>query len=167
MPIWFCRSIFADTTLIVATCISGIMAGFFWTYAFNVGMALHEVDGPTYAELQSLLNENVRHPLFFVFFFSGPLFSVTSLIVRFEQRRTVWFWLVLLSTIIYVFGVIILTHQVHLPLNYYIESWPKTNLPAGWMGVRERWNDANMARVLASFSSFLLCVVALRLKSKI
>lgn len=28
MPIWFCRSIFADTTLILATCISGIMAGF-------------------------------------------------------------------------------------------------------------------------------------------
>ncbi len=43
---------------------TGIMAGFFYTYTFNVNLAMLEVDGSTYAVVQSLFNENVRHPMF-------------------------------------------------------------------------------------------------------
>ena len=50
----------------------GIMAGFFGTYSANVNLAMLQLDGPTYAMVQSSFNRNVRHALFFAFFF-GPL----------------------------------------------------------------------------------------------
>ncbi len=37
------------------------MAGFFWTYSDNVNLAMLQVDGATYATVQSLFNMNVRH----------------------------------------------------------------------------------------------------------
>ena len=151
--------------LAVATLVFGVMAGFFWTYTFNVNLAMLQVDGETYAKVQSLLNENVRHLMFFIFFFGGGIFSVLAWVANLRQRRTFSFWLVTLASLIYIAGVIVFTQQVNLPLNYYVESWQVSNLPADWAETRDRWNDANTVRVVTSFLSFLLCVVALVLRA--
>ena len=50
----------------------GLMAGFFATYSANVNLATLELDGPTYALVQSAFNRHVRHAGFFICFF-GPL----------------------------------------------------------------------------------------------
>ncbi len=42
----------------------GLMAGFFGTYSANVNLALLQMDGATYATVQSAFNRNVRHALF-------------------------------------------------------------------------------------------------------
>ncbi|OZG70021.1 hypothetical protein BTA51_28245 [Hahella sp. CCB-MM4] len=152
-------------TLGLATIVFGIMAGFFWTYSFNVNLALLQVDGETYARVQSLLNVNVRHPMFFSFFFGGGLFSMMALVVNLRQWRTGSFWLIALATVIYIVGVILYTKQVNLPLNYYTESWQPTDLPEDWMETRSRWNDANAVRVVASFVPFTSCVIALMLRT--
>lgn len=47
------------------------MAGFFATYSANVNLATLELNGPTYAQVQSAFNRNVRHAGFFACFF-GP-----------------------------------------------------------------------------------------------
>lgn len=49
----------------------GLMAGFFGTYSANVNLAMLQMDGATYATVQSAFNRNVRHALFFALFF-GP-----------------------------------------------------------------------------------------------
>ena len=152
-------------TLAIATLVFGVMAGFFWTYTFNVNLAMLQVDGETYAKVQSLFNENVRHLMFFAFFFGGGLFSIIASLANLRQWRTVSFWLVALAGVIYIAGVIVFTQQVNLPLNYYTESWQPFNLPADWMETRDRWNDANAVRVVTSFLPFLLCVVALVLRA--
>jgi uncharacterized membrane protein len=97
----------------------GIMTGFFWTYSINVGPALHQVDGPAYAVVQSLLNENVRHPVFFAFFFGGAGSAAVALLARGRRWRTPSFPLTALAGIVYVAGVIVFTAEVHLPLNAY------------------------------------------------
>lgn len=50
----------------------GLMAGFFGTYSCNVNLAMLQMDGATYATVQSALNRNVRHSLFFALFFGPP-----------------------------------------------------------------------------------------------
>jgi uncharacterized membrane protein len=148
-------------TLGLAVLVYGIMAGFFWTYSVNVGPALQQVDGPTYAVVQSLLNEHVRHSTFFVFFFGGGGGAAIALLVLGRRWRTLSFWLVVLAGTLYVVGVIVFTAEVHLPLNADTESWNPRSLPPDWTVVRREWIEANWIRVGASSLSFVLSLVAL------
>ncbi|WP_299873644.1 DUF1772 domain-containing protein [uncultured Cocleimonas sp.] len=154
-----------NTSLAIATIAFGIMAGFFWTYSFNVNYAMQQVDGATYAQVQSLFNQNVRHSMFFIFFFGGGAFSVIAILFNLKQRRSVSFWMLVLASVIYIVGVIIYTKQVNLPLNYYTESWNITNLPNDWEATRDSWNSANLLRVVTSFIAFLMCVAAFVVRS--
>jgi len=154
-----------NSTLALATIAFGIMAGFFWTYSFNVNYAMQQVDGSTYAQVQSLFNQNVRHLMFFIFFFGGGAFSVVALIFNYRQFRSVSFWLLALASLVYILGVIVYTQQVNLPINYYTESWDIANPPSDWEATRASWNSANLFRVWTSFSAFLLCVIAFVIRS--
>lgn len=60
---------FANTILLLTTAITGIMAGFFWAYSFNINLALSELNATSYVKVQALLNIHVRHPVFFSVFF--------------------------------------------------------------------------------------------------
>ncbi len=152
-------------TAAVATLVFGIMAGFFWTYTFNVNLAMLEVDGPTYATVQSLFNENVRHLMFFSFFFGGGALSALALLGNLRRWKTVTFWLLAAACVIYILGVIVFTAQVNLPLNAYTESWDPQNLPADWASVRAQWNSANAIRVVTSGLAFVLGLLALTLRA--
>lgn len=153
---------FVENLLIaIATLVFGIMAGLFWTYTFNVNRAMLQMDGATYATVQSLLNVNVRHTMFFTFFFGGGAFSLLALVANLRHRRTVAFWLVASAFLLYLFGVIVFTQQVNLPLNAYTESWNPQNLPTDWQSVRVQWNNANAIRVATSGGAFVLGLLAL------
>ena len=150
----------------LATIFTGVMAGFFWTYSYNINIAMLQTDGETYATMQSLFNQNVRHFAFFLFFFGAGAITILATIVNLKQRRTLSFWLIVLAAITYIAGIIIFTKQVNLPLNYYTESWSLSGLPNDWQEIREKWNSANNFRVITSFASFVLCVMSLAVKTK-
>lgn len=146
---------------VVAVLMLGIMAGFFWTYTFNVNLAMLQVDGATYAQMQSLFNQNVRHSMFFVFFFGGGVATLVALIVNYQHWRTVAFGLLAAAMLVYVLGIIVFTHEVNLPLNYYTESWNPAALPTDWQQVRAQWNSANALRVVSSGVAFVLGLLSL------
>ena len=148
-------------TVAVAVLMFGIMAGFFWTYTFNINRAMLEVDGSTYAIVQSLFNRNVRHPMFFSFFFGAGAMAVVALLVNYRHHRHVSFWLLAVAAVIYIFGIIVFTKFVNLPLNYYTESWQPDRLPTDWAAIREQWNRANAIRVVTSGLAFILALLAL------
>lgn len=152
-------------TLAIATLITGIMAGFFYTYTFNVNLAMLEVDGATYATVQSLFNQNVRHIMFFVFFFGGGVVPVVALLANHKHFQTIPFWLIAGAGLLYVLGIIFFTSAVNLPLNTYTESWNPQALPDDWAATRLAWNNANAVRGGVSFLSFLLYLVALVIRA--
>ena len=154
-----------NSSIAIVVLVFGIMAGFFWTYSFNINYAMMNVEGEIYAQVQSLFNHNVRHFMFFIFFFGGGLFSVLACLLNLKHRKQISYWLLVLASMIYIFGVIVYTAQVNLPLNYYTESWNPSDLPADWMVTRDAWNQANMIRVFTSFTSFLLSILTLLLRS--
>ncbi len=144
----------------------GLMAGFFATYSFNVNLAMLELDGPTYAKVQSAFNRNVRHLGFFTCFF-GPLpLGLLSLALVWADKRRLWWWLLALTTVIYAIGIVLFTRQVNLPLNYLTESWAATAVPPDWENVREAWNFANFWRSGLSLALFLASLAALMLRLK-
>jgi uncharacterized membrane protein len=151
--------------LALATFVTGIMAGFFYTYTFNINLAMMQVDGATYATMQSLFNENVRHFVFFIFFFGGAAVPVLTLLVNWRHRKTFPFWLIVAAGVLYFLGIVIFTANVNLPLNYYTESWTPQALPADWMATRDAWNSANALRVLLASTSFFLYLIALVLRA--
>ncbi len=150
-----------NISIATATIALGIMAGFFWTYTFNVNLAMLNVDGKTYAEVQSLFNENVRHFMFFAFFFGAGAISFLAAAINYRHIRHISFWLISIAALIYILGIIVFTAKVNLPLNYYTESWNPSDLPVDWEMVRDSWNQANTIRVGTSFTAFVLGVCAL------
>ncbi|MGB7342364.1 MAG: DUF1772 domain-containing protein [Phototrophicaceae bacterium] len=142
--------------LAIVTLLVGVMAGFFYTYTINVNLAMMQVDGETYAIVQSLLNENVRHWMFFIFFFGSGAMAVLTVIVNWRHYKQISFWLIVIAGLVYIFGIIAYTGSVNLPLNAYTESWNPTALPADWEATRDAWNQANAIRVGTSGLSFIL-----------
>ena len=158
-------SLLENVAIAVATIVLGVMAGFFWTYTFNVNLAMLQLDGKTYAIMQSLLNQNVRHAAFFLLFFGGGLLPLVALLVNYRHWRQLAFWLVAISAAVYILGIIIFTREVNLPLNAYTESWNPSNLPQDWTTTRDKWNQANAIRVGLSLCSFILCLFVLVLRA--
>jgi uncharacterized membrane protein len=143
----------------------GIMAGFFGTYSANVNLATLQLDGPTYAMVQSGFNRNVRHALFFAFFF-GPLpLGLLALATGWrKQRQPVWWWLMAATVLAYALGIVWFTREVNLPLNQLTESWTPATLPADWAVVRDAWNRANLLRAVLSAGLFALGLLSLTLR---
>ena len=161
MPVHATRAIVEKTSIALAAAVLGLMAGFFWTYSYNVNLAMLQVDGATYATVQSLFNVNVRHAAFFMLFFGGGLFPLLALVINQRHWRTSAFWLLVAATVIYVLGIIVFTRQVNLPLNALTEAWNPKQLPADWSQVRDRWNEANMIRAWLACTAFALALAAL------
>jgi len=147
--------------LALACAIFGVMAGFFWAYSVNVSPALAQVSGETWALVQSLLNHHIRRFTFGAFFFGGALVSVLAVLLNLRHRRDAAFWLLAVAVLVYVGGVIVVTRQVSVPLNDYIDSWDPANLPVDWAEVRADWIRANGVRLASSLASFALCLAAL------
>ena len=74
----------------------GLMAGFFGTYSANVNLALLQMDGATYATVQSAFNRNVRHALFFTLFFGPPLWCALAMGTAWREHRGLWWRLLAL-----------------------------------------------------------------------
>ena len=131
----------------------GLMAGFFGTYSANVNLAMLQMDGATYATVQSAFNQNVRHTLFFSLFFGPPVWCALALLVAWRAHRAAWWRMLGLVGVAYMLGIVFFTQQVNLPLNYTTEAWNPAALPADWAQVRDQWNAANLWRALLSLAA--------------
>ncbi|MEO1286478.1 MAG: DUF1772 domain-containing protein [Chloroflexota bacterium] len=154
-----------NITIAIAIFATGIMAGFFYTYTFNINPAMMQVDGVTYATMQSLFNVNVRHFMFFIFFFGSGAAAVIAVLANIRRYKSPVFWLIVIAGLVYILGIIAYTANVNLPLNAYIESWNPTALPSDWEATRDAWNQANAIRVGTSWTAFGLYLLALLMRT--
>jgi len=139
----------------------GLMAGFFWAYSANVNLAMLQMDGTIYATVQSALNRNVRHWLFFAFFFGPPVWCALALLAAWPSRHQGWWRGLAIAGVAYTLGIIFFTQQVNLPLNQITEAWNPQALPKDWAQVRDQWNTANLWRTLVNGATFATAVFTL------
>ena len=111
-----------------------------------------------------LLNQHVRHALFFVFFFGAPCWVLLSLLPAWRHWRNAWWRCLAAAGLLYALGIIVFTAQVNLPNNAYTESWHPQHLPSDWAATRDTWRLANHWRTAVSGLSFVLACVALAIR---
>ena len=121
------------TAQLATVLLLGLMAGFFATYSANINLATLELDGPTYAQVQSAFNRNVRHAGFFACFFGPRPLGLIALALAWMERRAAWWRLLALTVLAYGLGIVLFTRQVNLPLNHLTESWTPGH-PAARLG---------------------------------
>lgn len=155
------KTVLSNLSAIWSVMVLGTMAGFFWTYSFNVNYATLNLGADDYATVQSLFNVNVRHGMFFFFFFGGVFFTALAAVLSRMEENSRRVRLQLWALGVYLLGVVVFTHQVNLPLNAVTESWVVGAVPADWQTTRDHWNMANLFRVATSFSAFVLGLFAL------
>lgn len=139
----------------------GLMAGFFGTYSVNVNLATHELDGPTYALVQSAFNRNVRHALFFAFIFGPVPLALLTLASAWRSGQQAWWRMNALILVAYALGIVLFMREVNLPLNYLTESWTPATLPDNWQTARDAWTRANAWRTVLCTGLFGLGLLAL------
>jgi uncharacterized membrane protein len=145
-----------------AVVVSGLSAGFFYTYADSIRRGLAGVDDVTYVRTFQAINEHVRSPVFMAIF-AGPM---VLLIAAAAARRRSRGALLLLATAaaVYALGVIAITATVNIPLNETLAVQPvKTEIQAavGRRNFEDRWNTFNLYRAVAASLSVVLAAASL------
>lgn len=149
----------------VSVLLFGLMAGFFATYSYNVNFAMLDVSGDVYARVQSLFNLHVRHTGFFLCFFgASALPIITAILMMLRKQKGAYLWG--LTGALYLFGIVLFTKFINLPLNYYTESWDPAALPQDWQAIRHQWNQANLVRTWLSIGLFCVSIILLSLPKK-
>ena len=149
---------------ILATCLMGLMAGFFFAFSVDVAPAMRELDAPGYILTQQAINRAVRNiPFALVYFGAAVTPLVAALALWLAGRRSEGkAWLAIAAA--YLLGVFVLTREINIPINNALALWDPQSPPAAWQQARDDWNLANLVRCLAACASFAaaLCTLVYR-----
>ncbi len=146
-----------------ATILSGLAAGFFYTYEASVTLGLAEVDSITYVETFQAINDTIRNPVFgLVFFGSLPALAVAAA-VNWRTSAPIRRALLLLAPMFYLTTMAI-TFVGNVPLNDELgEIEPTTTAiaDAARDDFEDDWNRLNLIRTVTAFGSFVTAAGAL------
>ncbi len=143
-------------TLVVATLLVGLSAGFFFAYEASVTLGLARVGDVAYVESFQAINETVRNPAFgLVFFGSIPAIAV-AVVVNWKSTAQPQRILLAAALPLYLVGLLI-TGIGNVPLNDDLADL-KQLTPAIAAEARADfeadWNRLNLMRALAIGASF-------------
>jgi len=156
--------IFENSIFIVLVLLTGLSAGlcFTWSNAVTTGIGL--LDDLGYLSAFQQMNRTILNPTFFIVFL-GPIPLHLINIYLFKSTSSTTLWLLILATVIYFLGVVLITIFGNVPLN---EMLDKTNL--GSESVEElkslrdafenKWNRLHQIRTISSSISFLLLLIS-------
>lgn len=144
---------------LLATCLLGIMAGFFFAFAIDVAPAMAKLDAAGYITTQQWINRVVRNATFGGTYFGSAFapFCAAAAAVWCGQRRTAMAWLAI--ALVYFAAVFWLTRTVNVPINDALAAWQASAPPGDWQLARDDWNRANLVRTWASIACFVAAVV--------
>jgi uncharacterized membrane protein len=138
----------------IATLLLGLMAGFFFAFAIDVAPAMTHLDATTYVQTQQWINRVVRNlPFAIVYFGSAALPWIAAVIAARRSRPgPALAWGVV--ALAYFGAVFWVTRSVNVPINDALAQWNPLAPPADWGLARDRWNEANLWRAVASACCF-------------
>lgn len=156
----------ATALQIAATCLLGLMAGFFFAFAIDVAPAMRELDASSYVQTQQAINRVVRNAGFALAYFGAAIVPGMAALTLFltGRRAAAMAWLAI--ALAYLGGVFLLTREINVPINNALATWNAASPPADWAAARDRWNEANFVRFVFAGLAFAGSVIALRLPSR-
>ncbi len=152
--------------IIVAIISTGIMSGIFFTWTNAVKPGIGALNAVSYLTAFKSMNKAILNPLFYLVFILPVLTIPISAYMNYGSPNFYVFKLLLASTIIYLFGVFIVTINGNVPINELLENTDlqkitETELSSLKENIEKKWNNFNLIRTISSFISFLLLVICL------
>lgn len=137
----------------------GLMAGFFFAYSVTVMPGLEDTSGDAAIAAMQGINRVVRNPVFFAVFFGAAAIPMAAAAFALLKRQSRAAALIFGSGAMYVVGVVILTAQIHVPMN---DALALVALPAG----ADIWADYSGDWTLWNHFRGAICVICLALSAE-
>lgn len=155
------RASLALAVEIAATCLLGIMAGFFFAFAIDVVPAMTRLDAAAYITMQQWINSVVRNLTFGATYFGAALLPFAAAATAFwcGRRRAGVAWLVI--ALVYFAAVFWITRTVNVPINNDLATWQPAAPPSNWQELRDTWNQSNLIRAVAAIGCFISAVIVI------
>jgi uncharacterized membrane protein len=135
--------------------------GVYFTYSNSVVPALDQLDAEQAVAAMRRANVVIVNPIFLLSFL-GPV--VTGAVTGFlllgldEGTSALLFFS---ATVVYLFGSIILTGAVNIPLNNALENSTSTDWTQRWADFSPRWRKYNLVRALLTMVALALVGIGL------
>lgn len=140
----------------------GLMAGFFFAYSVTVMHGLDDIPSDSAIAAMQGINRVVRNPVFFVAFFGTAAAPLAAGAFALYKRHTKEAVLMLSAGAIYVLGVVVLTAQIHVPMNNALALITLPANPDIWAEYSAEWTLWNHVRGAFCVLCLGLGTVALR-----
>jgi len=150
--------------IILAIISTGVMSGIFFTWTNAVKPGIGTLNNISYLRAFKAMNKAILNPLFYIVFILPVLTITISAYINYGSPNFYIFKLLFASTLIYFFGVFILTINGNVPINELLENTDlqkisETELSSLRENIENKWNNLNLIRTVSSFISFLLLVI--------
>ena len=157
-----------NASIIALTLLTGLSAGLCFTWTNTITTGIGNLDNYGYLSAFQQMNRSILNPTFFIVFFGPSFLGVINLYV-FKDEPNSLFWLLILATVIYFLGVVIVTMFGNVPLNDILNKTDlitasSEDLKTLRNTFEVKWNRLHLIRAISSISSFLLLILTLLIK---
>jgi uncharacterized membrane protein len=150
-------------TTIVATVLTGLVAGTYFAYATSVMLALRRLDDRTFIEVMQKINITIQNPAFFTAFFGAPTFAAVTVGLQASNGNASGWTIAALALNI---AALLITTAANVPLNNTLDAAGEPATIAEPGKVRNRferaWNAWNATRGVALVAAVVCLGMALR-----
>ena len=156
---------FQNVILVITATTTSLIAGLFYAWTCSVIPGLARLSNVEYIRAMQSFNLSIQNPLFFASFLGTALLLPACSYVHFGQPISTRFWLLLISTVIYLIGVLGVTIVGNVPLNdslaaFQLDSATANEIAEARNGFENRWNGLNSIRTVAASFSIILVILA-------
>lgn len=156
----------ANLLYFLSTLFTGAIAGLFYAYSCSVNSGLGKLTDIEYIRSMQEINRAILNIWFLLPFFGAVPVLGGATWLSFSDGNEAAGWLIVVSLLIYLIGVLGVTLGGNVPLNEALDTLEPDVLSAADL-TRERknfevpWNRWNLIRTIASAISFVLMTLAL------
>lgn len=163
--------VISDIALVLSTLMCSLVAGLLFSYAIVVMPGFKGLNDKSFIKAFQVTDRIIQdnHPLFLLVWLGSAVSIIVFAVSSFGKLDGIDFFLMLLASIAYIFGVQVPTIIIHLPLNNKLQKVDVDNsneeeLKAVRIEFEHRWNRSNEIRtVMACGVSLILIVLNLKL----
>jgi uncharacterized membrane protein len=157
--------------LIIATTITGLMAGLFYSWSVSVTPGIGRLGDREYLASFQAMNRAIVNPVFLICFLGAALLLPICTFMNYGQTVSNRFWFLLGASLFYIGGVIVITFAGNIPLNNALDRFDIARSSAEQMAAlraqfENRWNTLNHIRSVAATIALTLAILACVSQSK-
>jgi uncharacterized membrane protein len=157
-----------QTALILTAFLCSLVSGFLFAYATVVMPGIKKLIDREFIRTFQVTDRIIQNnqPLFILVWVGSAIAIIVSALLGIGRLQGVDLFLLVLATLIYIFGVQLLTIVIHLPLNnrlqtLNVDAMNELDLKVARSEFEPRWNTANLVRTAMSCSASALLIILL------